>query len=103
MRAPHRRSKVGRPRGSNDMHRAARRIPPRRTLRYRASCVGPVIAGIRSSLGVSAEELAMRLGVTKWTVMHWESGRGVPPLHQLVAIAAALDCRVADLVVECDP
>lgn len=44
-----------------------------------------------------------RVGVTKWTVMHWESGRGVLPLHQLVAIAAALACRVADLVVECDP
>lgn len=81
----------------------ALRVPSKRTLRYRASCVGPVIQGVREARGCSAEELAARVGVTTWTVCHWESGRGVPPLHRLVAIAAALACRVADLVAECDP
>ena len=102
-KSPHRRTKSGRPPGSRMLHRAARRIPSKRNLRYRACCVGPVIYDTRRERGISAEELADRLGVTTWTVCRWESGRGAPSLESLVGIAAALSVRVADLVVECDP
>lgn len=101
-KAPFPRSRVGRPKSSIDRRDSLRSPVNKAACRRRARWVGPAIQEAREAARVSAEELAGRVGVTKWTVCHWESGRGVPPLPMLVAIAAALGVTVASLVTEVD-
>lgn len=42
---------------------------------------GPALAQIRTSVGVSQDALAKRLGVTRQTVISWEQRAAVPALN----------------------
>jgi len=41
---------------------------------------GPALAQIRTSVGISQDALAKRLGVTRQTVISWEQRAAVPAL-----------------------
>lgn len=101
-KSPFARSKVGRPKGSPDRHGSLRCPTNKAACRRRALWVGPAIQEAREAAGVSAEELGARVGTTGNTIAHYESGRRLPPLERLVAIAAALAVTVASLVAEVD-
>lgn len=51
----------------------------------------------RSELGLSAPELAERLGVTRQTIYRWESGEDIPHPDRQVEVADALDAPWAEL------
>ena len=50
------------------------------TQTFPAAEPGPELAQIRTSVGISQEALAKRLGVTRQTVISWEQRAAVPAL-----------------------
>ena len=52
----------------------------------------------RLELGLTQEELAIRLNVVRQTVSKWESGRSVPDADILLKIADVLDVSISDLL-----
>lgn len=100
--SPFRRSVRGRPKGSPDRTGSLRNPADGDACRRRACWVGPAIQEAREAANVSAEELGARVGTTANTISHYESGRRVPSLVRLVAIAAALGVRVSSLCTEVD-
>ncbi len=57
---------------------------------YQIESIGPVIAAHRKELGMTQEQLAVRLHITAQAVSKWESGAGFPDLAMLPRIAEAL-------------
>ncbi len=57
---------------------------------YQIESIGPVIAAHRKELGMTQEQLAVRLHITAQAVSKWESGAGYPDLAMLPRIAEAL-------------
>jgi transcriptional regulator with XRE-family HTH domain len=55
---------------------------------------------IREKRGVSREELAGRLGVTKRFVERWESGQSDPDLSFLSKIVTILNCKISEILPE---
>lgn len=55
------------------------------------------IRGLRQERGLTATELAEKLGVAVCTVSHWESGKRAPRGSEIVRIAEILDCSIDDL------
>lgn len=49
------------------------------------------LARRRKALGLSQEELAAKIGVSRQAVSKWETGDAVPDLNRLLALADALD------------
>lgn len=62
-----------------------------------AAQVGERIKAARMAAGLSAEDLAERLGTTKTTVCKWERAVHWPTAPQMVAIAAVLGVDVGSL------
>ena len=60
--------------------------------------IGSNIKKLRTSQGLTQDQLAERLFVTRQTVSNWERGASQPDLEQLEAIAAALGVEVMDLL-----
>lgn len=59
---------------------------------------GSFIAGLRRERGLTQKELADALLVSDKAVSRWETGRGMPDVENLEALAAALDTSVAELL-----
>ena len=57
-----------------------------------------IIRNRRRELGLTQEELAIRLNVVRQTVSKWESGRSVPDADILLKIADVLDVSISDLL-----
>lgn len=55
------------------------------------------IARHRIEKGITKEELARRVGVSKRTLTRWEHGQNRPRPSHLTALAKALGCNVSDL------
>ena len=53
---------------------------------------------LRTAAGLTQEELAARLSVTRQAVSSWETGRSEPDIDTLLAIAEALDTDVSALI-----
>lgn len=72
----------------------------RRTLDLRklARLVGQTLARLRAARGLSQEQLALQLGVSRSTVSRWESGAVALAVVDLVRVARVLDCPTAELV-----
>lgn len=51
----------------------------------------------RSATGLTQAELAAKVGVTRRSVIRWESGQTIPGVRKIERIAEALDCEVEDL------
>ena len=64
--------------------------------------LGGKIQRCRKGLGISQEELAQRLGVSRQSVAKWETGQSVPDLNRLVTLAdilgASLDYLLRDTI-----
>lgn len=58
------------------------------------------IREMREACEMSQKRLADALGITPAAVSHWETGRRIPDARDLIAIAAALGCKVDDLIKE---
>ena len=63
-----------------------------------AATVGRVIAEGRRALGLTQEDLARRLGVTKAAVSKWEQMASLPDISLLPGIASLLDLTVDELL-----
>lgn len=48
----------------------------------------------RALLGMTQEELAKEFGVSRETVVRWESGYQLPPSHVLIDLADKFGCSV---------
>jgi transcriptional regulator with XRE-family HTH domain len=60
--------------------------------------IGSNIKKLRTGQGLTQDQLAERLYVTRQTVSNWERGASQPDLAQLEAIAAALGVEVMELL-----
>lgn len=60
--------------------------------------IGEKIRGYRQRTGLSQNDLAKRVGVTRAVVTAWESGKACPKLDKLCPLANALKCTIAELV-----
>lgn len=63
-----------------------------------ATTVGHTIAEGRRALGLTQDELAQRLGVTKAAVSKWEQMASLPDISLLPGIASLLDLTVDELL-----
>ena len=62
--------------------------------------LGENIKAIRTSKGISQEELAVRLSVVRQTISKWERGRSVPDADLLVRLSEELGVPVSALLGE---
>ncbi|MBN1945749.1 MAG: helix-turn-helix transcriptional regulator [Bradymonadales bacterium] len=62
-----------------------------------AAALGKLVAEIRSSKGLTQQELADRLGVAQSTISRIEKGQVTPNAYLLRQIASALGMEVGDL------
>lgn len=70
------------------------RIPKSRL--YQA--VGQKVRDLRTGRGMTQDNLAKRIRAARTSITNLEQGNQAVPLHQLFAIAEALDVEVADLL-----
>jgi len=59
---------------------------------------GKLINEARSAAGLSQQELAEKLHITRTTVSKWENGRGLPDISLLERLGDALDLSVTELI-----
>ena len=59
------------------------------------------LTDLRKRAGLSQEQLADRLGVTRQSVSKWESGSAFPEIVKLIALSEMLDVSVDYLVKDC--
>ena len=60
--------------------------------------IGKGIAQRRKQMGLSQEELAKQIGVTRQAVSKWESGAALPSVDNIVELARVLDASVDELL-----
>ena len=60
-------------------------------------CIGKNIAKYRKAMGLTQEELVVKLGVTNQAVSKWESEVSMPDIMLLPEIATALDISLEDI------
>lgn len=64
---------------------------------------GSPIARLRMERGLTQAQLAERVGVALQQISRWETGGRNPGAKSLVKLAAALGCRIEDLLAQTDP
>lgn len=60
--------------------------------------IGNQIRERRSRLGLSQDELAQRLYVSRVTISHWETGKTLPDVHSMLLLANLFDTTIDELV-----
>ena len=60
--------------------------------------IGAGLAQRRKQLGLSQEELAKKIGVTRQAVSKWESGAALPSVDNIVELARVLEISVDELL-----
>lgn len=58
------------------------------------------IKRLRDKRGMTQDELAAHLNVSRSTVAMWETNKNIPPTKILLKLAAALGCTIDDLLKE---
>ena len=53
---------------------------------------------LRKQAGMSQEQLAEKLGVSRQAVTKWETGAGIPDIENIMAISALFDISIDDLL-----
>lgn len=56
------------------------------------------IKELRLKRGISQEELAKKVGVSRVAVVFWEQGKALPHASRLKSVAKVLRCKVTDLL-----
>ena len=56
------------------------------------------IRELRLKRGLTQEEVAKRLGVTRTSVVFWEQGKQEPRANKIKPLAKILRCKVTDLL-----
>ena len=59
--------------------------------------IGAILKSARVKQGLSQEEIASLMGVTRFTIMNWETNKNKPDYDMLSKICKILDLSVADL------
>ena len=59
---------------------------------------GDKLLGLRKKNGLSQEELAEKLGVSRQSVSKWESNNAYPETDKIVQICNLFDCSMDDLI-----
>ena len=59
--------------------------------------LGERIGTHRKRMGISQEELGHRMGVSRQAVSKWETGRAVPDMENLLALARLFGVPVSEL------
>ena len=60
--------------------------------------IGERIAALRRAAGLSQEQLAEKINVSRQTVSKWESGQSTPDLPKLLALAEVYSLSLDELV-----
>lgn len=60
--------------------------------------IGGNIEEIRSNKGITQEELALRIGVSRVSIVHIEQGSQVTKISRIYDIAIALGVELSDLI-----
>jgi len=60
--------------------------------------IGGKIQEIRSNKGITQEDLAIRIGITRVSLVHIEQGKQVTKISRIYDIAIALDVELYDLI-----
>ena len=60
--------------------------------------IGKRIKKIRHDKGFSQVKLAEKLNVTPGTIWHWEIGRSLPQLYNIIVLAKLLDVSIDYIV-----
>ncbi len=68
-----------------------------------AVVIGPVLKKARNRKKLSQDELAGILGVTRNTVINWESGRNKPDIDMLIRLCRMLEIAIHDVFPEDSP
>ena len=55
------------------------------------------IKALRMAIGMTEGELALKMGVTKSTILEWEKETYLPKTRELPALADALCCTIDEL------
>jgi transcriptional regulator with XRE-family HTH domain len=76
------------------------RRKPQRDVRPLYSALGVSIREARSHAGLSQDDLANAVGLSRTSITNLEGGGQFVPLHTLYDIAVALGLRIADLLPE---
>ena len=56
---------------------------------------------LRKQAGMSQEQLAEKLGVSRQAVTKWETGAGIPDIENIMAISMLFDISIDDLRSTC--
>ena len=60
--------------------------------------IGQGIAARRKQMGLSQEELAQQIGITRQAVSRWESGAALPSVDNMIELSRALQISVDELL-----
>ena len=60
------------------------------------------IKRLRKQKKITQEDLARKLGVSRYLILDWEAGKVSPRVSQLKAVSVILGCSIKDLLVEED-
>ena len=60
------------------------------------------IKRLRKQKKITQEDLARKLGVSRYLILDWEAGNVSPRVSQLKAVSVILGCSIKDLLVEED-
>ena len=69
----------------------------------KSSVVGDRIRAERKRAGLSQDQLAERLHVTRQTISNWEGGKSQPDIESLKSLAEALDVPIERLIYDQPP
>ena len=59
---------------------------------------GDNLSKSRKKAGLSQEELAEKMGITRQTISKWETGASVPDVEELQRLCAALSASAEELI-----
>ncbi len=60
--------------------------------------IGSQIKKLRSALGLSQEELAEKIYVTRQTISNWENEKSYPDIHSLLALSSLFEISLDQLI-----
>lgn len=60
--------------------------------------IGSYIAAKRQERGLTQTQLAEMLGVNQISISRWENNKHLPSIEQFIAIGAALNCSLDELI-----